>query len=82
MISSTIVLTNLNNKLERLATYNENGIQPFFQRKKLGMFTTTHCVIQKRWQIIQASCPKHFQCGHQPSNKDESFIRLPNNNIR
>ncbi len=28
MISSTIVLTNSNNKLEGLATYNGNGIQP------------------------------------------------------
>jgi hypothetical protein len=69
MISSTIVLKNSNNKLEGQATYDGNGIQPFSQRKKLGMFTTTHCVIKKRRQIVQAACPKHFQHGHQPSNK-------------
>jgi hypothetical protein len=72
MIGSIIVLRNSNNKLEGLTTYNGNGIQPFSQRKKLGMFATTHCVVQKRGQIVQTSCPKHFQCGHQPSNKYDS----------
>ncbi len=43
---------------------------------------TYNCAIKKRGQIVQASYPKHFQHGHQPSNKYRSFIRLPNNNIR
>jgi hypothetical protein len=74
MISSIIVSRNSNNKLEGLATYNGNDIQPFSQRNKLGMFATSDCVIKKRGQIVQTSYTKHFQRGHQPLNKYQSFI--------
>ncbi len=60
-------------------TYNRNGIQPFSQRKKLGMLTTTHCAIQERGQVVQASCLNHFQHRHQPIRKYCSFMQLPNN---
>jgi hypothetical protein len=78
-INSTIVLRNSINEPKNLVTYNGNGIQPFSQRKNLGMPTTTHYAIQERKQVVQTSCPKHFQCGHQPTNKYQNFMQLPNN---
>jgi hypothetical protein len=73
-INSTIVLRNSINESKNLMTYNGNGIQPFSQRNKLGMFATSDCVIKKRGQIVQTSYTKHFQRGHQPLNKYQSFI--------
>ncbi len=77
--NSTIVLRNSINEPKYLVTYDGNGNQPFSQRKNLGMFTTTHYAIQERKQVVQASCPKHLQCGHQPTNKYQNFMQLPNN---
>jgi hypothetical protein len=77
-----INLRNSNNKTKGLMTYNENDIQKKFQRKRLGMLTTIHYDIQERRQVVQASWLKHLQCGHQLTSKYQSFMLLPNNNIR
>jgi hypothetical protein len=68
-INSNVVLRNSINEPKNLVIYNGNGIQPFSQRKNLGMLTTIHYAIQERKLVVQPSCPKHFQCGYQPTNK-------------
>jgi hypothetical protein len=30
-------------------------------------------------QVVQTPCLEHFQCGHQPKNKYQNFMQLPNN---
>jgi len=59
-----INLRNSSNKPFGLLTYNENGIQQFFQRKRFGMLTTIHYATQERRQVVQASWFEHFQRGH------------------
>jgi hypothetical protein len=46
------------------------------------MLTTIHYAIQERRQVVQASWLQKFQRGHQLTSKYQSFMLLPNNNIR